>query len=344
MEEAYQAAGHTTCVVEHKNWLRRAHPLRFAKDVVVEWRKGEHFERLIRQIKPEIVYLNTAVSLAAAVAARRCGVPIVWHIRELFANVGGEMKAPALARPLVQSIFERLSSVLIVNSRAVALNMLGERHASAAVVIPNAVGPECFDTDTTPLQARRELGLPLQGRIVGVPGTLRPAKGHIYFLRAMADVVHRTRDLCLAVTGDGDMAYVDELAREARRLGIEKRLILTGALDGLAEFYRACDVICVPSRAEAFGRVVIEALAAGAPVVATSVGGIPEIIEDGIDGMLVPYGDEAHLAGTIEFLLHHVEMQGRLGRAGREKAEREFQENVYQQRVAEVVEGSAKGA
>jgi glycosyltransferase involved in cell wall biosynthesis len=273
MEEAYQAAGHTTCVLGHKNWLRRAHPVRFAKDVVMEWRKAGHFEELIGQIKPEIVYINTAVSLAAALAARRCQIPVVWHIRELFADVGGEMRAPAFARPFVRSIFTKFSIALVVNSRAVALNILGERHASKAVVIPNAVGPKCFDSETTSLQARRDLGLPLGGRIVCVPGTLRPMKGHVFFLRAMADLMQRVPDLWLALTGDGETVYVDELVREADRIGISQRLIMTGALDGLTKFYRACDVICVPSRAEPFGRVVIEALAAGRAVVATAVGG-----------------------------------------------------------------------
>ena len=97
MVAEYEQAGHHTHVIPHKNWLRRGWTPQFVKDVAQEWGRASDFEALISSLHPSVVYLNTVVSLAGAVAARRGGVPCVWHLREMFSDIGGEMHAPRWA-------------------------------------------------------------------------------------------------------------------------------------------------------------------------------------------------------------------------------------------------------
>ena len=115
MELDYQLVGHQTAVVEHKNWLRRSNPLRFAKDLWAEWRKVPSFLKLMKSVNPDVIYINTAVSLVAAFAARKLGIKTIWHMRELFSDVGGEMFAPKAVKPFIRAIFKNFSDVLVIN-------------------------------------------------------------------------------------------------------------------------------------------------------------------------------------------------------------------------------------
>ena len=103
-------------------------------------------------------------------------------------------------------------------------------------------------------------------------------------------------------------------------------------------FYRACDVICVPSQSESFGRTVIEAFASNVPVLATRVGGIPEIIDDGVNGLLVSYGDEHALTSRLRELLQNEPLRKQLSARAFEKAKREYHEATYKARICRVVE------
>jgi glycosyltransferase involved in cell wall biosynthesis len=215
--------------------------------------------------------------------------------------------------------------------------MLGPARSGQAVVVPNAIPDEAFDDSLSKAEARQTLGWPIDATIVGVPGTLRPKKGHEFFFRAVAGLHSEHPGLLFAVTGGGENQYVLHLTGLVAQLGLQKQVIFTGVLDGLYSFYRACDVICVPSDAESFGRVVIEAFAAAVPVVATAVGGIPEIVQDGVDGLLVPCDDEVALRSALHSLLNDSSRCAALSSNARNKAERDYREVTYQARVAEVV-------
>jgi glycosyltransferase involved in cell wall biosynthesis len=338
MVREYRQCGHSVSVVPHKNWLRRSHPARFLRDLYVEIGKARTFRALLSDTRPALVYVNTAVSLAAAVAARRMNIPCVWHLRELFHDEGGEMRAPGVARPFISHTIRRLASRVVANSDIVARNMLGPRHAQAAEVVPNCVD-ECFFTCvTTPSQARLELGLPPQGILIGVPGTLRAAKGQPFFLDALHRLRRRDIDVFAVITGTGEAAFEDQLERQMAGLGLASRVFMPGEVRNMASFYRACDLICVPSRSESFGRVVIEAFASGSPVIATAVGGINDIVRDGEDGVLTPYGDVESLAAKMEELIEQADVRARLASRAREKAEALYREPGHGARINRIVE------
>ena len=264
-----------------------------------EWGRASDFDQLLLSFKPGAVYVNTSVSLAAVLAARRQCIPVIWHLRELFDDLGGELKAPAVMKPLVRMLFAGLPQQVITNSKAVAKNLLGMR-SEQAVVIYNAVDDSYFDFAMSREEARAKLGLETEGTIIGVPGTLRARKGHGFFFKAASQLCLEIPDIYLAISGGGDEAYREQIEKQVLELGLNRQVIFLGPLDGLEVFFRACDVVCVPSEAESFGRVVVEAMAIGTPVVATKVGGIPEVLEHDTNGLLVSYGDIAGMAKAFE--------------------------------------------
>jgi len=333
MEEVYRDKGHSTAVFEHENWLRRSHPVRFLKDFETEWRRSRKLDELLARIRPDLVYINTAVSLAAAVSARSHGIPLVWHLRELPVWEGGEMRAPRTALPLVHHVLARWPHRVVANSRAVARGLLGTRLAERAFVIPNAVSDDFFSRRGDPTVTRAKLNLPLEGPIIGVPGTLRPVKGHEFFLRSVAPLAKRRGDLHIAITGDGDATFRESLQDLSRELAIVDQLTFLGTLEDMPSFYRAVDVICVPSRSESFGRVVIEALASGVPLVATAVGGVPEIVEDAVTGDLVSYGDQDGLLRSLERLLDERDRAVKMAARGAELARQNYSEHTHRRRI-----------
>lgn len=334
----YAAAGCPARVVPHNNCLRPGGVLRSARRWMRERGPCHAFRQLIRDGDYDLVYVNTLVSMAAAVAARRSGVPCVWHVRELFDDVGGEMVVPPLGgRWLVRSLLRRCADHVIVNSAAVAENILGRASDGAVSVIPNSVDDALFESVADRQAARRHLRLPENSPIIGVPGTLRPMKGHPFFMRAASRVAAERPDVVYAISGSGDPEYEQQLRRMVGELGLTQSAVFCGRVDDMRAFYAASDLICIPSRAEPFGRVAIEALAAGKPVVATAVGGLREILDDGRTGILVPYADENRLSETLLSLLDDETHRVALGKAGREQAWSHYRETQYAEAVSRVV-------
>lgn len=299
MLDRYRDQGHECRVIGHKCWLRRAGSLHFARDLFSELRRALEIRALIRRIKPDLVYINTLSSLAGALAARLASVPAVWHLREQFDDVGGEMRSPRWARQLVPWTLARLSRLVVANSNAVLENVLGEAGHRKGRVIYNAVDARFLDESRSRDEARRIFGLPPAAAVVGIPGTLRPMKGHAHAFRALAPLIHAGSVDAVLVSGDGNPGHRERLDRELARLGITGSVHFTGSIRDMPAFFRAIDVACVPSRSEPFGRVIIEAQAVGCPVVASAVGGIIEATDQGETALLSPPEDE-------ELLREHV--------------------------------------
>ena len=335
MTERYAAAGHEVTVVPHENWLRRAEAHRFAKDVWMEWRRAEAFERLIEETGSDLVYVNTIVSLAGALAARRTGTRCIWHLREMFADIGGEMQAPGWAIPGIRWAIRYCADQVVANSEATARNLLG-RWAEEATVIPNAVGAAFFEEARNRREARAMFDLPPDVPIVGVPGTLRPMKGHRFFFDAVAPMLRERPGLRVAVTGGGDEGFAARLEEQLRGLGVWNQVELLGWVEDMPAFYRACDLVCIPSRAESFGRTAIEAFAVGTPVVATAVGGLEGIVADGETGLVVPYGDEEALGKAIRRLLDAPDLRQTIAASARLVGREEYHEDMYKGKIAKV--------
>jgi glycosyltransferase involved in cell wall biosynthesis len=173
-----------------------------------------------------------------------------------------------------------------------------------------------------------ELPVRGSGRVAGAHilsvGRLVPEKAQSVLLDAIAGLVERGIEVSATVVGDGpDMS---RLVAQCAALGLDQRVTFTGALgqDQLRGRWERADVFCLPSFDEGVPVVLMEAMACGIPVVTTRIAGIPELVDDGVNGVLVPPGRADLLAAALEALLNDPETCRRLGAAGRETVVREF--------------------
>ena len=171
-------------------------------------------------------------------------------------------------------------------------------------------------------EARRSLGLPQQGPLIGAVGRLSPEKGQNVLLQALPSVLAAFPQAACVLAGEGPARAA--LEAEARRLGIGDRVVFLGLRRDVPMVLAALDLFVQPSIYEGFGLSLLEAMAAGLPVVASRVGGIPELIEDGRTGLLVPPQDPMALAGAVVRLLGDSEGARRLGEAAASRSRERF--------------------
>jgi glycosyltransferase involved in cell wall biosynthesis len=172
-------------------------------------------------------------------------------------------------------------------------------------------------------KARQRYSLPVDRRIVGVIGRLDPQKGQEEFLRSLPIVLKEHADAFYVILGEetrGEEGFRRRLVNLSYELGIQNSVRFLPFTENVAEFMAAIDVFAMPSYRETFGLVLIEAMAMGKPVVATGAGGVPEIVEDGRDGLLIPPRDEKALAEAITRLLRDSSLRKSLSTFARRDA------------------------
>lgn len=213
----------------------------------------------------------------------------------------------------------KLANRVLVNAEGIRDHILrmGSATSTKIVVIPNGLAAP------TDLQAQRErrrpellaeMGLGADAKIIGSVARLKPVKGHRYLLEAAAKVMKADARVHLVLVGDGPLR--DEIESQAAHLGIGARMRLLGDRVDSAQLVTAFDVAVLSSLSEGLPNVVMEAMAAGAPVVATAVGGVPELIKDGETGFLVPPANPEAMAERIEYALSHADITGLIATRG----------------------------
>ncbi|MEW6245962.1 MAG: glycosyltransferase family 4 protein [Nitrospirota bacterium] len=266
--------------------------------------------RLIVETDAAIVHANGSRAMAyAGLAGKWAKRLVIWHVR--VADPGGWL----------DRILFSLADRVIVNSHAV-----GRRFAWAETgkvrCIHNGVDTARFAPRPAPKDLRKRLGVAEGEPVVASVGRFVPYKGYDDLLDAAALVRTVRPDTHWVLVGDGELQR--ELEAQSRRLNLGPWVHFTGWLDDVRDVLALCDVFVLPSRGEHFGRVLIEAMAMGKPVVATDGGGVPEIVRHGETGLLVPSGRPPALARVILTLLDDPAYAASLGAAGRERVEREF--------------------
>lgn len=272
------------------------------------------FTRLLRQLRPDLVHLNDALPLVrpALAACRLTGTPALTHVRSFLLPTAGDRRwlAPALRG-------------LIFNSQAVAAAQLAALPSSLPYeIIPNAVDLTEFDGPVDVTAVRSELGVPPAAPLIGMFGRIAPWKGQHVFVEALDLLIaqHPTVHGVIvgAAEGESGAAYARTVQARVQALGLAERVHLVGFRHDVPRLLAAVDCVAHCSvEPEPFGRVIIEGMAAGRPVVATAAGGAAEIVTDGVDGLLTPPGDAAALAHALSRLLVNPDEARRLGQAGR---------------------------
>jgi glycosyltransferase involved in cell wall biosynthesis len=281
------------------------------------WQSRRQLARHLREKKIQVAHsFDFYTNLTLAPAARWARVPVIIASQRQM----GDLLSPAQAR--VQRLVFGMCTAVVCNSRAAA-NKLARDGVSATkiCVIGNALAPESF-ADTPPLFARRA-GVPRVGMIARMNAHY---KNHLGFLRAAAVLLGSFPQMEFVLVGDGPLR--PELERECAHLGISAQVKFLGERRDISAVLASLDGVVVPSDSESLSNVILESMAAGLPVVATDVGGNPELVTKD-RGILVPPRDVDALAAAVARLLQSVELRAELG----ENARRFVRENFSTQSV-----------
>jgi len=293
---------------------RRAGAGQVVRELLVVVRSARRIARLGRRFDA-LLSFSLQAHLEVALAGRLSRRPVVVEVVDIV--------VPGVGRSLLR-LAARLATITVANSAATAAT-LGPRAQQVRVVHPG-VNLEQFRPGPADPAVRASLGGRDGAPLVGIVGRVDPKKGVDVLVRALAQAAGPASRARLAVVGDTAVGSTDAAAAtraEAEAL-LGERVCFAGRRDDTPEVIRALDVLVNASMEEPFGRSVLEAHASGVPVVGTRSGGIPEFVEDGRTGLLVPPGDEAALAAALDRLLGDAALRERLAGAGRAQAEARF--------------------
>jgi glycosyltransferase involved in cell wall biosynthesis len=280
------------------------------------WKRQLEFARHLRRQRIEILHTYSFYPNVFAIpAARLAGVPVViGSVRDI-----GDIWTSR--QHAVQRLCCRLADHIVVNAEAIKKDLLQRGYrAERVTVIPNGIDCRRFARPGDGERLRREFQIPPGAPVVGVLSRIMKIKGHEYFLQAAALIAARHPEVRFLIVGDTNINqdYREELKRMATRLGLKERVVFAGFRLDVPDLLASLSVSVLPSLGlEGLSNSLLESMAAGVPVVATRVGGTPEIVHDGVTGLLVPPADAEGLAAAILRLLEDRTLAGQLGQAGR---------------------------
>jgi len=258
--------------------------------------------RLMRRYQPDVVHTHTAkAGFTGRVAAWLAGVPVIVHTFHGHVFRGYFSPAKTKIFLLLERLTARLSDAVITLTEALKREIADEFHVTRRdriVVLPLGFDLSPFLSAERKNGAfRREWGIPDNALLIGIVGRMVPVKNHALFLEAAAKVRAARPDARFALVGDGELRA--EIEARADSLGLREAVIFTGWQRDLARVYADLDALVISSVNEGTPVSVIEALASGCPVITTAVGGLPDLLEGGKLGALVPSGDAAALAAAL---------------------------------------------
>ena len=288
----------------------------------------------LRRIDPDLVHFNnTVISDTPGIhAARACGIPTVAHVRN-FGRV-----------TYLSVVISRSVEAFICISTAVRDYLVSRGvDEKSCVVIPNAVDLGRFNAaETEPARIREEYGWSDTDKVVALVGRIVSWKGQRYFIRAIAEARKSDASIRGLIVGDdfetGERDdYMRGLVSLVEELGLADAVRFTGHRTDVPNIMKAADiVVCASSRPEPFGRVIIESMAVGTPVIATDAGGATDIIEDGVNGMLVPIRDSAAMARATVRLTRDDQFKGAVCAAGLQSVADRYTVAKHAERVGDI--------
>jgi glycosyltransferase involved in cell wall biosynthesis len=285
--------------------------------------------RLCVSIKPDIVQTHALhANLLGRPAARWAGVRVVISTENVLPDVERKPWRRALNAPLhaLNKLLDRSTQQIVVASESVRRwkDPSGRSHKVRVI-------PPPFDLDAfTSAQAHRPPlgpGRQVQTPVLGVVGRLSQEKGHRHLIAAMPEILAQEPQAQLLIVGSGPLEA--ELRTQVEALALTQCVHFLGYLQAVHTAYSRMDILVVPSLSEAFPLVALEGMVMELPIVGADVGGLTEIILDGVTGLLVPAGDSGALARACRYLLSHPDVGRQMGQRGRERALEAFHPSQF---------------
>jgi glycosyltransferase involved in cell wall biosynthesis len=276
----------------------------------------------------ELIHANSVrAGLVATLATIGTGIPVIWHLHDMMKPhpFSTAIRCLALLTPAVSVL--AVSHAAAAQFRGALLRLSGNR--PPITVLHNSIDSRRFRPDPSGRQrVRQALGLADEQFAFAIVGQLTPRKGQLETILAFSDVVKHVPNAALLVVGaplfNDDHRYLAALQSAVAQLGLLGKVSFLGQRSDINALLAAADGVVINSRREPFGLVVLEALAAAKPVVATSVDGVVEVVEDGVSGLLVPPGDRAALASAMTRLTASPQLCQSLSTCGRSVIEKNF--------------------
>jgi len=300
-----------------------ASALRFGRQgmrlLVEELPAARQLVTIIRRERPDVVHLGNGVraNFDGVLACLVTGTPIVCHVKGFEKYGLRERWAGRRTRTLIC-----MTQAILDYCRARGVE------GSDSRVVYDAVDEAWLRPGRSPLEVRAELGVPDDATCLGLVGNIQEWKGQRVLVDAMCELVKTEPKVCALLIGGVHRAgeeYAVELRRQVEELGLSAQVRFTGFREDVVDVMNALDVVVHASvRPEPFGRVILEGMLLGKPVVATAAGGVPELIEDGRTGYLVPPGDARALASCLKSVLSDMGAAVAVGERGRQWARGRF--------------------
>jgi glycosyltransferase involved in cell wall biosynthesis len=266
--------------------------------------------RMLRLVRPDIVHTHTYfVNTLGRIAAKLAGIPVILtHVHSTYWTYSKR-------NLFIEKILSRVTDRIICCSNAVKEFVVSHEgvETEKTITIYNGVQVRPGPLDRSAI--RIKLGLDSTDFVIVTIGSLFAHKGHKYFIEALTRVKKNQRSIKYLIVGDGPLR--ETLHAYVRDSGLEHAVRFIGEKKDIGEFLVSADIYVQPSCArEGLGMSILEAMAYGKPVIATTIGGIPEAVDNGVTGLLVPPGDSAALAEALGVLLHDNSKRENLGREG----------------------------
>jgi glycosyltransferase involved in cell wall biosynthesis len=303
--------------------------------------------KLFKKLEPDIIHAHGHMATMVGIPARRLTArttPIIVSVH----NYPSYQEARGFKRAFgttVQRFLSHRASYLIAVSEDIRLNMVNEEGIDPATIVTVHNGIDLADLPERPKTAaindvRKRHGIRADEKVVGAIGRLVAFKGFSVLLEAVALLKVKRRRFKVMIVGRGPEN--ENLERQIATLGIKDVVIMPGFVPDIAPYFAISDVFVVPSIREPFGLIVLQAMAAGRPVVGANAGGIPEIIRDGVTGILVPPNDASALTEAIDGLLDDANRCRRLAAAAEQDLREHFSIEVMVAKTQEIYERCLK--
>jgi len=299
------------------------------RDIFAAVRFIRRLRQFMRAQNIALVHTNSLkADVLAGIAARLAGIPVLWHVRD---RIDADYLPGGVVR-VFRWLCRIVPDFVIANSAATLDTLaLASKYLTATVhsgielagrisIVHDGMQYTKSPTASAPSSRR--------GQLIGLIGRITPWKGQHIFLKAAAQVLKRYPETRFQIIGAAlfaEQPYEDQVKALAKSLGLENAVEFTGFRNDVPQLIDQLDIVVHASTTgEPFGQVVIEGMAAGKPVVATNGGGIPEIVVDGVTGLLVPMGDSVAMATAICRLLEDPQVAQRMGRFARQRVIEHF--------------------
>lgn len=303
-----------------------------------EWGSPKIFIELVRTFKGSNVQLvhthKYKDTILAAPAAKLCGIQhVVRTVHGLSEPFEGlQAFKMSLYEAIERTVHRYCVDSIIGVSSQIESKYKTEGQVSRVTCIRNGIDFEVKSVQTDRWCTRKGLGVDPGTCLIGTVGRLTPVKGIPYLLEAASILLRQGANVKVLIVGDGSSRL--DLMTQARGLGISENVVFLGHREDTEVLLQAVDIFVLPSLSEGIPMALLEAMAASRAVVASRVGGIPEIIEDGSEGFLVEPMDAESLAERCRQLIESPEAARKMGEQGRKRVERDFSATVMADRVA----------